>query len=267
MSEKSRDEICFVVSLFFFSVRITMSCKKWKIHNKKWRQTSVKHYFLATNFSKSNINYCEDCRRKFESRYHLKYHLSTTAPCRDPYVERSKDAPHTLLQNMSDEILYLVSDYLLLRDLVSFIQALPRLLICHGMKTLWMRRTNHRHPRFTPGKMRNITVGWLMYNEIKLLSIDHFIYVRCQGDNDSHAVDVVDWQEYHRLFVKNSRPFSWLLTSDKMSCSRQYAHIWNFQDSIEKWRRKAISSQREYLATSERRSKTKDLFFQNKNNT
>ena len=220
-----------------------MSCKKWKkIHNKKWRQTSVKHYYLATNFSKSNINYCEECRRKFESRYHLKYHLSTSAPCRDPYVERSKDAPHTLLQNMSDEILYLVSDFLLLRDLVSFIQALPRLLICHGMKTLWMRRTNHRHPRFTPRKMRNITVGWLIHNEIKLLSIDHFIYVRCQGDN-SHAD--VDWKEYHRLFVKNSRS---RLTSGT-SCSR-HARIWNLQEYLNKWRRRAISNQRGPLATS-----------------
>ena len=201
-----------------------MNCKKSKIY-KKWRQTSIKHYFLATNFSKSKI-YCEDCRRKFESRYHLKYHLSTTAPCRNPYIEPSKDRPYTSLQNMSDEVLYLISDFLLLKDLVSFIEALPRLLICHGMKTLWIERMDRRHPRFTSRKMYT-SVHWLIANERKLLSIDHFIYTRSQGNDFD---DNVNLEEYHRLFKRDAR-------SRSRSSTCRHARIWYLQGYLNKWSR------------------------------
>ena len=131
------------------------------------RLLHVKHYFLAANFSKSKIYYCEKCRRKFES----KYHLSITAPCRNPYIERSKDKPpHTLLllQNMSDKIFYLISDFILLKDLVDFIRAFSILLICHGMKkTLWLRRKmDYQHPpKFVPNKMTDVKICcWMMRN-------------------------------------------------------------------------------------------------------
>ena len=199
------------------------------------RQTSVKHYFLAANFSKSKIYYCEECRRKFESKYHLKYHLSITAPCRNPYIERSKDKPHTLLQNMSDEILYLISDFLLLKDLVNFIRALPRLLICHGMKTLWLRRMDYQHPRFVPNKMTDVKICWLMRNNLALLNIDHFINNRSQGDN-SHVDE--DWRKYRRLFVKNPRG-----ASTFTSCNR-HERIWNFQQYLNKRQGRAIRNQR-----------------------
>ena len=164
----------------------------------------VKHYFLAANFSKSKIYYCEKCRRKFES----KYHLSITAPCRNPYIERSKDKPpHTLLllQNMSDKIFYLISDFILLKDLVDFIRAFSILLICHGMKkTLWLRRKmDYQHPKFVPNKMTDVKICWMMRNNLTLLNIDHLINNRSQGDDNSHVDE--DWREYGRLFVKNPR--------------------------------------------------------------
>ena len=184
---------------------------------------SIKDYFFATNFSNSKI-YCEYCRRKFESRYHLKYHLSTTAPCRNPYIEPSEDRPYTSLQNMSDEVLYLISDFLLLKDLVSFIEALPRLLICHGMKTLWIERMDRRHPRFTSRKMYT-SVQWLRANEKKLSSIDYFIYTRSQGNYPDGKVDS---EEYYRLFKRDAR-------SSSTSIRCRHARIWYLQGYLNKW--------------------------------
>ena len=136
---------------------------------------------------------------------------------------------------MPDEILYLISDFLLLKDLVNFIQALPRLLICHGMKTLWMRRMDDQHPRFMPHKMADDIIKnyWLMNNEMRLLSMDHFINIRCQGYYSSHADE--DRREYHKLFVKNSRGAS---------------RIWNFRQYLSKWRRRATRNRRGPTTTS-----------------
>ena len=202
-----------------------MNCRKSKIISiKRRRQTSIRHHFLATNFSKSLI-YCEDCRRKFESSYHLKYHLSTSVPCRDPYSkEPSKDRPYTSLQNMHDEVLYLISDFLLLKDLVNFIEALPRLLTCHGMKTLWIERMDRRHSRFTSRKMYT-SVQWLRANEKKLSSIDYFIYTRSQGNYPDGKVDS---EEYYRLFKRGAR-------SSSTSNACRHARIWYLQGYLNKW--------------------------------
>ena len=198
-----------------------MNRTKSKIYqNKKWRQRSIRDYFSTRNACKSKI-YCENCRRKFESSYHLKYHLSTVVQCRDPYSEPSRDVPKTLLQHMSEEVLYLISDFLLLKDLVNFIHAMPRLLICQGMKILWMRRMDRRHPRFTPRKM-HITVSWLVANHFKFLSIDKFICIESQG-NDSH--DEVDPADYHIFFVPSR------LNSGGLPC--RHLRIWYLQQYLQ----------------------------------
>ena len=128
-----------------------MICKKSKNY-KKLRQASMKNYFIVKNSVKKGI-YCEDCRGKFQSLYHLNCHLSSAIPCGDPYDDPSIHEPDTLIQHMPEEILYIISDFLLFQDLVNFIWALPRLLVCQGMRTLWMQRMNQQHPRFNPFKM------------------------------------------------------------------------------------------------------------------
>ena len=166
--------------------------------------------------------YCDDCRRKFESRYHLNYHLSSATPCRDPYAEPSKDQPNTSLQNMPDEVLYIISDFLMFVDIVNFIRALPRLLICHGMKTLWMRRMDRHHPRFIPRKM-HVSIYWLIANESKLLHIENFINIRLQGKNSR---DYAWLEEYHNTVYRTHRK--------GIACRR--TRIWHLSEYLTKYR-------------------------------
>jgi hypothetical protein len=203
-----------------------MICKKSKNY-KKLRQTSMKNYFIAKNSAKKGI-YCEDCRRKFQSLHHLNYHLSSAIPCRDPYDGPSIDEPHTLIQHMPEEILYIISDFLLFKDLVNFICALPRLLVCQGMRTLWMQRMNRQHPRFNPSKM-HVSTCWLIANETKLLEIESFINIYMQGNNSR---DYDGMEEYHNAIYR--------LYWNGIPCRR--ARIWNLSQYARKynnamWRR------------------------------
>jgi hypothetical protein len=201
-------------------------CKKSKNY-KKLRQSSMKNYFIAKNSAKKGI-YCEDCRRKFQSLYHLNYHLSSAMPCRDSREGPSIDEPHTLIQHMPEEILYLICDFFLFKDLVNFICALPRLLVCHGMKTLWSQRMNRQHPRFNPSKM-HVSMCWLIANETKLLEIESFINIYMQGNNSR---DYDDMEEYHNAIYR--------LYWNGIPCRR--ARIWNLNQYARKynnamWRR------------------------------
>ena len=197
-----------------------MACSEKSKNFKKWQQTNMKNYFIVKNSATKKI-YCEDCRRKFQSVYHLNHHLSSAIPCRDAYDEPSIDEPHTLLQHMPEEVLYLVSDFLLYIDLVNFICALPRLLVCHGMKVLWMRRMNRRHPRFNPYKM-HVSVYWLLANELKVLRIENFLIIRLQGENSRDYADVVNYHDsVYRTFRKGG------------TCRR--ARIWNIKQYLIKY--------------------------------
>ena len=131
----------------------------------------------------------------------------------DPYAEPSKSQPNMSLQNMPDEVLYIISDHLLFVDLANFICGLPRLLICHGMETLWSRRMDRHHPKFALRKMY-VSIYCLIANEMKVWSIEHFIYIRSQGKN---SYDDASLEEYHRLFSRSH------LTGD--TC--RYARIWH----------------------------------------
>ena len=122
---------------------------------------------------------------------------------------------------MPDEILCIISGFLLFKDLVNFIWALPRLFVCQGMRALWMRRMNREHPRFNPYKM-HVSAYWLIANESKLLQIESFINIYLQGDNSRDYDDV---EEYHnavyRLYWKD------------IPCRR--ARIWNLSQYVTKY--------------------------------
>ena len=72
-----------------------MACSEKSKNFKKWQQTNMKNYFIVKNSGTKKI-YCEDCRRKFQSVYHLNHHLSSVMPCRDAYGEPRIDEPNTL---------------------------------------------------------------------------------------------------------------------------------------------------------------------------
>ena len=187
---------------------------------KKLRQASMKNYFIVKNSAKKRI-YCEDCRREFQSRYHLNHHLSSAIPCRDPYGEPSIDEPNTSLQHLPEEVLYLICDFLLLEDLVYFIRALPRLLVCQGMRTLWTQRMNRRHPRFNPYKM-HVSAYWLIANESKLLQIESFMNLYMQGNN---PLGYDGMEKYHNTAYK----LFW-----KGAPSRR-ARIWHLSQYVTKY--------------------------------
>ena len=107
------------------------------------------------------------------------------------------------------------------KDLVNFIWALPRLLVCQGMRTLWMQRMNRQHPRFNPFKMR-VSACWLIANETKLLQIESFINIYMQGNNSRNYDDM---EEYHNAVYR--------LYWNGIPCRR--ARIWNLSQYVRKY--------------------------------
>ena len=181
----------------------------------------MKHCFFVKNLVKSKIH-CDDCRQKFESHHHWNHRLLAAALCPDPYAEPSEDPPNMLLQNMLYDVLYIVADFLLFKDLANYICALPRLLVCHGMKTLWAWRMNRHHLRFGPHKM-NVSIYWLIANKMKLLHIGHFITIRSQGriSRDDGCLEA-----YHRF----------LYLSDRLKYGCRHAWIWHLHDYVKEYR-------------------------------
>ena len=73
---------------------------------------------------------------------------------------------------MNEEDLIKIASYLDLQNLVNMIVALPRLLICHGMRVLWIN--TFERCRFTPWK-------WICRNVVDIRDIDLFFIARKQG--------------------------------------------------------------------------------------
>ena len=75
--------------------------------------------------------WCQTCNRPFISEHHLLNHKQYRC-------KLNRAPPQFLLQHINDEDLIKIASYLDLQSLVSMITALPRMIICHGMRALWM---------------------------------------------------------------------------------------------------------------------------------
>lgn len=74
---------------------------------------------------------CDRCKTQFESKFHLEIHN-----CEG--ISKYKGKPRLRLQNLHDELILSIASHLCQIDLVSFIDALPKLRIIHGLKKIWL---------------------------------------------------------------------------------------------------------------------------------
>ncbi len=93
---------------------------------------------LEEHYDKLRLMYnCVRCKTQFESIFHLENHL-----CEGKSRYRGK--PRLRLQNLHDAVILSIARHLSLLDLVSFIDALPRLMIIHGLRKVWLGKYSAR---------------------------------------------------------------------------------------------------------------------------
>lgn len=142
--------------------------KKTYSHN--WTSKRIPDYFKIVQKGGRYKIWCHKCKRIFASMYHLKNHkLQKCQP--------NNGIPYLSLQHMNEEELIRITAYLDLKNLINLIIALPRLLIVHGMRVLWMR--TFENCRYTPWR-------WICRNVQEIRDIDFFFVALKQGKMDDY---------------------------------------------------------------------------------
>ena len=124
----------------------------------KKRQSIITNFFTTIKYGRKI--YCKNCKRIFISKYHLQFHLKAVS------CSLTDSKPFLRLENLEEHILVKIAEYLILPNLASFIIALPRLLICHGMKTVWLKSV---------AGIDNQTMRVVKHRKFIMYSIDHFL--------------------------------------------------------------------------------------------
>ena len=128
------------------------------------RQTIVTNFFKT--IKEGRKIYCKNCKRIFISTHHLQFHLESVS------CVLTDNKPFIKLESLEEHILVEISEYLILPYLASFITALPRLLICHGIKAVWLKavmRTDSQAMRINK------------HQKFRLYNIDYFLVGLNQG--------------------------------------------------------------------------------------
>ena len=91
------------------------------------RQTKISDYFERKSIREN----CLTCKRIFISKYHKTIH-----ECKG----RKRGPISLLIQDLDEHVMHQILIYLSREDLITFISVMPKLLIHHGMKSLWRKR-------------------------------------------------------------------------------------------------------------------------------
>ena len=116
-----------------------------RINVKSTTLENAKRQMLMTEFS-VQLHVCERCKIRFQSDYHLKFHFElnpkhVTSPNPQLGIKKRlvrKSKYRIPLESLNEDILIHVCRYLRLQTLTCFITAFPKLLIVHGMKSIWL---------------------------------------------------------------------------------------------------------------------------------
>lgn len=120
---------------------------------------------------------CARCRRAFKSRYHLKFHREIGC-----FLHKSHALPFLSLECLDEEMLTLIASYLDFESLCKLLESLPRLLLCHGMKSLW-NRVLFREANCEIGRCAFISNNWR-----RLRFYDVFFEGRDQGRYSARTI-------------------------------------------------------------------------------
>ena len=174
--------------------------------SKTKRQARVTDFYQVTH--RSGRVFCSKCKRIFISIYHLYHHQENF--CR--YAEKR---PFLSLEILNEEILVEIARFLPLKSLLSLIKALPRLLLAHGMKSVWDRT-------FLNDRMVALfRCDWMKKNLRMIRSVDYFLIARDQGRyrrNSVHARTYAKQYCNRKNHRENRRTILWSRKSKSVGC-------------------------------------------------
>ena len=157
--------------------------------------------------------FCTRCKLIFQSLLELNHHR--LFPCK--YRENK---PHLSLEFLGENILVEIADRLAFQDLTSFIIALPRLMIAHGTRRIWLRAII---------KTETYSHSWIRRNLNHLHLIDHFMIALKQGQRKTSrgkrikiikSLKKMVWRKCERRHwpAKDLRKLIWRLKCKENTC-------------------------------------------------
>ena len=164
-------------------------------------QKMIADIFPMVNFQK--FSYCQNCKRKFETRMHLYQHLKLE---KCVYYGGS---PWVSFIFLPEPALLLILRMLSLVDFVNALMADDRLLLTHGVRLLWRFRMRTEHPK----------CYWIKCNLKILRLLDHCINDRRQGSlTNKTARDIRTKKLNGQYFCGSLRTVIWSLKADREHC-------------------------------------------------